>query len=157
MLHPHNPVISRRSLLTGSASVLAAISLSCPSAATSGSKPIKEFTLRAAPGRVPLVGPPYPETDVWCYGATIPGPEIRVRQGERVRITVENRLAEETTVHWHGVRVPNAMDGVPYLTQKPIAPDETFVYEFDCPDAGTFCTTRTSAASSRSVVDFMVL
>lgn len=138
MLHPHNPVISRRSLLTGSASVLAAMSMSCPSAATGSSKPTKEFTLRATPGRVPLVGPLHPETDVWCYGATIPGPEIRVRQGERIRITVEKRLAEETTVHWHGVRVPNVMDGVPYLTQKPIAPDETFVYEFDCPDAGTF-------------------
>ena len=55
-----------------------------------------------------------------------------------VRIVVENRLPEETTVHWHGVRVPNAMDGVPYLTQKPIAPGETFTYEFRAPDAGTF-------------------
>ena len=53
-------------------------------------------------------------------------------------ITVENRLAEETTVHWHGLRVPNAMDGVPHLTQRPIAPGETFVYEFDVPDAGTY-------------------
>ena len=68
----------------------------------------------------------------------MPGPEIRVRQGERLRITVENRLAEETTVHWHGLRVPNAMDGVPHMTQKPIAPGESFVYEFDLPDAGTY-------------------
>ena len=52
---------------------------------------------------------------------------------------VENRLGEDTTVHWHGVRVPNAMDGVPELTQKPIAPDGgTFLYEFDLPDAGTY-------------------
>jgi FtsP/CotA-like multicopper oxidase with cupredoxin domain len=75
---------------------------------------------------------------VWSYNGTVPGPEIRVRQGERLRITVENQLAEETTVHWHGVRVPNAMDGVPQLTQKPIAPGESFVYEFDAPDAGTY-------------------
>jgi FtsP/CotA-like multicopper oxidase with cupredoxin domain len=68
----------------------------------------------------------------------VPGPEIRARQGERLRVAVENRLAEETTVHWHGVRVPNAMDGVPHLTQKPIAPGETFIYEFDVPDAGTY-------------------
>src|SRR3546814_1963578 len=52
--------------------------------------------------------------------------------------SVENLLEEETTVHWHGVRVPNAMDGVPHLTQKPIAPGETFLYEFDVPDAGTY-------------------
>jgi FtsP/CotA-like multicopper oxidase with cupredoxin domain len=75
---------------------------------------------------------------VWSYNGAVPGPEIRVRQGERLRITVENQLAEETTVHWHGVRVPNAMDGVPQLTQRPIAPGETFVYEFDVPDAGTY-------------------
>jgi FtsP/CotA-like multicopper oxidase with cupredoxin domain len=61
-----------------------------------------------------------------------------VRQGERLRITIENRLAEETTVHWHGLRVPNAMDGVPHLTQGPIAPGEAFVYEFEVPDAGTY-------------------
>ena len=53
-------------------------------------------------------------------------------------MVVENLLEEETTVHWHGVRVPNAMDGVPHLTQKPIAPGETFLYEFDVPDAGTY-------------------
>src|SRR3546814_487922 len=52
--------------------------------------------------------------------------------------SVENLLEEETTVHWHGVRVPNAMDGGPHLTQKPIAPGETFLYEFDGPDAGTY-------------------
>jgi FtsP/CotA-like multicopper oxidase with cupredoxin domain len=68
----------------------------------------------------------------------VPGPEIRVRQGERLRIQVENQLTQATTVHWHGLRVPNAMDGVPFLTQNPIAPGEKFVYEFDVPDAGTY-------------------
>jgi FtsP/CotA-like multicopper oxidase with cupredoxin domain len=68
----------------------------------------------------------------------VPGPEIRVQQGERIRIKVENHLPEETTVHWHGVRVPNVMDGVPHLTQAPIAPGRSFDYEFACPDAGTF-------------------
>jgi FtsP/CotA-like multicopper oxidase with cupredoxin domain len=75
---------------------------------------------------------------VWAYEGLVPGPQIRIRQGERLRVRVENRLPEETTVHWHGVRVPNAMDGVPHLTQPPIAPGASFVYEFDCPDAGTF-------------------
>ena len=101
-------------------------------------RPDRDFRLIARPGRTHLVGAPYPETAVWSYNGTVPGPEIRVRQGERLRITVENRLAEETTVHWHGVRVPNPMDGVPHLTQPPIAPGETFVYEFDVPDAGTY-------------------
>ncbi len=53
-------------------------------------------------------------------------------------MTVENGIAEETTVHWPGLRVPNAMDGVPHLTQRPIAPGETFVYEFTAPDAATY-------------------
>lgn len=75
---------------------------------------------------------------MWAYNGTVPGSEFRLRQGERLRVSVVNELAEETTVHWHGLRVPNAMDGVPHLTQKPIAPGETFVYEFDVPDAGTY-------------------
>jgi FtsP/CotA-like multicopper oxidase with cupredoxin domain len=75
---------------------------------------------------------------VWCYNGRTPGPDIRVRQSERIRVVVENRLPEETTVHWHGIRLANAMDGVPHLTQKPIAPGETFTYEFTCPDAGSF-------------------
>jgi FtsP/CotA-like multicopper oxidase with cupredoxin domain len=94
--------------------------------------------LVARPGRAHLVGAPYPETAIWSYNGAVPGPEIRLRQGEHVQITVENQLTEETTVHWHGLRVPNPMDGVPHLTQKPIAPSETFVYEFDVPDAGTY-------------------
>jgi FtsP/CotA-like multicopper oxidase with cupredoxin domain len=55
-----------------------------------------------------------------------------------VRISLDNRLGEETTVHFHGIRLPNAMDGVPHLTQPPIAPGGTFTYEFDVPDAGTY-------------------
>jgi len=71
-------------------------------------------------------------------GAATLGPEIRVSQGDRVRIVVSNQFAEETTVHWHGTRVPNGMDGVPGLTQPPIRRGESFVYEFTPPDAGTF-------------------
>lgn len=99
---------------------------------------IREFRIVAGHGRARLVGGEHPETAVWAYNGTVPGPEIRARQGERLRVAVENRLDEETTVHWHGLRVPNPMDGVPHLTQKPIAPGETFVYEFDVPDAGTY-------------------
>jgi len=126
---------SRRSLLAGGAALATAALLS--------SRPHRvdaaaDLHLTAGPARVPLRDAPSPETEVWAYDGSVPGPTIRVRQGDKVRVAVENRLQEETTVHWHGVRVPNAMDGVPYLTQKPIAPGETFVYEFAPPDAGTF-------------------
>ncbi len=56
-----------------------------------------------------LVGAGYPQTEVWSYNGAVPGPELRFRQGERLRIEVENALDVETTVHWHGVRLPNAM------------------------------------------------
>jgi FtsP/CotA-like multicopper oxidase with cupredoxin domain len=72
-----------------------------------------------------------------AYNGRIPGPEIRVREGERVRVHLKNSLAEPTTIHWHGVDVPNPMDGVPGITQKPVAPGETFVYEFEARPAGT--------------------
>ncbi len=96
-------------------------------------------TLRAAAARVSLVGEPHPDTEVWSYNGTVPGPALRVKQGDRLRVAVENALGEGTTVHWHGVRVPNAMDGVPHLTQAPIAANGgTFVYEFEARDAGTY-------------------
>jgi FtsP/CotA-like multicopper oxidase with cupredoxin domain len=95
--------------------------------------------LRVAPARQRLVGAANPETAVWAYNGAVPGPELRFRQGERLAIEVENLLPDATTVHWHGVRLPNAMDGVPHLTQAPIrARGGRFVYEFALPDAGTF-------------------
>ncbi len=97
-----------------------------------------DIRITVAPGRTRLVGPDRPETEVWAYNNTVPGPVVRLRQGEPARLVVENRLDEDTTVHWHGIRLPNAMDGVPGLTQPPIKPGETFVYEFTPPDAGTF-------------------
>ncbi|MBI3637019.1 MAG: multicopper oxidase family protein [Candidatus Rokubacteria bacterium] len=71
------------------------------------------------------------------YNGRVPGPEIRAREGERLRIAVQNLLPEPTSVHWHGLEVPHAMDGVGGLTQKPIASGESFVYEFDARPAGT--------------------
>jgi FtsP/CotA-like multicopper oxidase with cupredoxin domain len=97
-----------------------------------------DLALTAGPARSHIVGGAYPDTAVWAYNGIVPGPELRLRQGERMRVVVENALDEETTVHWHGLRVPNDMDGVPHLTQKPIAPGETFIYEFEVPDAGTY-------------------
>ena len=128
--------VDRRKLLIGSASVLAAALLP---RITRGAPPsIGELNLTAVPARLPIVGAPHPKTDVWCYNGRVPGPEIRLPQGQPIRITVENKLAEDTTVHWHGIRLPIAMDGVPGLTQRAIGPGESFTYEFTPPDAGTF-------------------
>ncbi len=127
---------SRRSFLIGATSVLATWTL--PRASADSSKPAAQITLTAEKGRASLVGKAYPETEVWCYDGGIPGPVIRARQGEPVRIVVENGLSEGTTVHWHGIRLPIAMDGVPGISQPPIAPGQRFTYEFTPPDAGTF-------------------
>jgi FtsP/CotA-like multicopper oxidase with cupredoxin domain len=74
----------------------------------------------------------------FTYNGTVPGPMIRVTEGDQVRIVVKNELPDATTVHWHGVEVPNAMDGVPGVTQAPIEPGESFTYEFVAKPAGTF-------------------
>lgn len=73
----------------------------------------------------------------WTYNGIVPGPEIRVKLGDTVRIHVTNSLPEPTTVHWHGLVVPNSQDGVPYITQDPIEPGETFTYEFTVRNSGT--------------------
>ena len=109
-----------------------------PVAARAAGSATRKFELVASEGKSAIVGATYPATPVWCFNGRVPGPELRVRQGETVRVEVANRLAEPTTVHWHGVRVPNAMDGVPGLTQEPIAPGDSFTYEFTARDAGTF-------------------
>lgn len=74
----------------------------------------------------------------YTYNGTVPGPMIRVTEGDQVRIIVKNELDDPTTIHWHGVEVPNSMDGVPDMTQAPIQPGETFTYEFSAKPAGTF-------------------
>ena len=77
-------------------------------------------------------------TAVWSYNSTVPGPEIRVRKGDMLRITFTNNLPQESTLHFHGIRVPNDMDGVPFVTQDPVQPGDSFVYTFTPKDAGTF-------------------
>ena len=75
--------------------------------------------------------------DAWTYNDQVPGPEIRVTKGDMVRMVVKNELPESTAVHPHGVMVPNAMDDVPFLTQPPIRPGETFTYEFIARNPGS--------------------
>ncbi|HUF81178.1 MAG TPA: multicopper oxidase family protein [Burkholderiales bacterium] len=94
--------------------------------------------LRARPGAVHLRGGDKAPTRIWGYEGTVPGPTLRVKQGEEVRVRLINQLPQPTAIHWHGLRLPNAMDGVPHLTQKPVEPGESFDYRFVAPDAGTF-------------------
>jgi FtsP/CotA-like multicopper oxidase with cupredoxin domain len=94
--------------------------------------------LRARNSTAMLRGEGQAATPVWAYGETVPGPPLRVRRGEELRVRVFNDLDEPTAVHWHGVRLPNDMDGVPYLTQAPIAPGGSFNCRFRPSDAGTF-------------------
>lgn len=101
------------------------------------SRPAQDFQLSAIAGEA-LTDTGKKPVNAWTYGGSVPGPQLRVRQGDRVRVHVTNQLDVPTTVHWHGVRLPNPMDGVPHLTQAPIEPAQHFVYEFDALDAGTY-------------------
>ena len=96
---------------------------------------VHELEIVAAPTQVQIGGKPL---DVWAYNGQVPGPTLRLRLGDTLEARFVNRLPHETTIHWHGVRVPNAMDGVPHVTQPPVAPGETFRYEFTPKDAGTY-------------------
>src|SRR5260370_29310969 len=111
------PRVDRRKLLTGSASVAAAVSL--PHLLRGASAPIREFHLTAAPARLPIVGRPYSDTDVWCYGGRVPGPEIRAPPGQPVRMTAANTRSGDTPLHWHGIPLPTATAAVPCLTHPP--------------------------------------
>jgi FtsP/CotA-like multicopper oxidase with cupredoxin domain len=97
---------------------------------------VKEFHLVAEPV-VREMAPGF-KAHLWGYNGQSPGPTIEVVEGDRVRIFVSNKLPEVTSVHWHGQRLPNGMDGVTGLTQAPIPPGKTYVYEFIAKRPGTF-------------------
>ena len=96
----------------------------------------KEFHLVAEPVVREIA--PGMKAYLWGYNGQSPGPTIEAVEGDKVRIFVTNRLPEHTTIHWHGQRLPNGMDGVTGLTQPPIKPGQTFVYEFQLRRSGTF-------------------
>ncbi len=126
----------RRFLLTGAAGLaaggLAGGSRARAAVETPAEREIvivaRETRWEIAPGKV---------IRAMAYNGQVPGPPIRVREGERVHVRLRNELAEPTTIHWHGVNVPNAMDGVPGVTQEPVAPGSEFVYAFEARPAGT--------------------
>ncbi|CUH98363.1 Multicopper oxidase mco [Leisingera aquaemixtae] len=94
--------------------------------------------LHATVNPVQLLPPDYPKTEIWGYAGGTPGPEIRVPQGGRVQRRFVNGLPQASTVHWHGIRAANSMDGVAGLTQAPVPPGGSFDYDFTVRDAGTF-------------------
>lgn len=97
---------------------------------------VREFEITAKPSVVSLFEGR--DMEVWAFNGTVPGPTLRVKLGETIRLQFKNELPQPTTIHFHGVRVPNAMDGVPGVTQPPIQPGDEFTYEFTPKDAGTF-------------------
>jgi manganese oxidase len=97
---------------------------------------VKEFHLVAEPVKREVA--PGMVAYLWGYNGQSPGPTIEVVEGDKVRIFVTNKLPEKTSIHWHGMVVPNGMDGVSGLTQPAIEPGKTYVYEFTATRAGTF-------------------
>lgn len=122
--------LNRRDFLA-TASALAI--LPCPGFAAQGA-----YRLRAEAVREQILPKGDGATAMLGFNGTMPGPELRVKQGARINVEVENGLDEGTAVHWHGIRLDNRMDGVPVLTQDLINPGAQFQYGFVAPDAGTY-------------------
>lgn len=127
--------ISRRGLIIGASVLLAEASI-----------PILTKPVQAADGYLDIVAkeaklklhPKGATSNLWTYNGTLPGYEIRVKKGKKVKVRFTNQLPEPTSIHWHGIRIENSMDGVSGLTQEPVEPGNTFVYEFVVPDSGTY-------------------
>src|SRR5437016_21907 len=135
MIRPAGQFVSRRSVLSAAGAAVSAAVLLLPSAAaqTGGYRVISART-----GTANLRGGNAGPTPIRGFEGTVPGPLLRVKRGEELKVRLVNELVTDMSVHWHGVRVPNAMDGVPGLTQAAIAPGDSFDYRFTPPDAGTY-------------------
>ncbi len=97
---------------------------------------VKVFEIAAEHVRTEFI--PGRIVDAWGFNGSVPGPTIQVNEGDRVRLIVENRLPEGFSMHWHGLEIPNEMDGMPGISQDLIAPGGKFVYEFTLHQNGTF-------------------
>ncbi len=97
---------------------------------------VKVFHLVAEPVRRKIA--PWKTIDCWGFNGVSPGPAIQANEGDRLRVILENRLPESLAIHWHGLEIPYAMDGMPYLSQKLIAPGSRLSYEFAVHQNGTF-------------------
>ncbi|MFQ6171315.1 multicopper oxidase family protein [Oryzobacter sp. R7] len=147
-------LVDRRTALLGSAAGLLGLAgvsgcgvSGSPVGATSGAvrtaeaarrragQRVVSATLTARPATLDLGGR---VVQTWAYGDTLPGPVLRARAGDLLRVRVDNALPVETSVHWHGIALRNDMDGVPGMTQDPIAGGARFLHEFTVPDPGTY-------------------
>ncbi len=131
-----NNNISRRSLIQSMG--MAATVCLLPSLAQASGKSGKPVLVEAKPGQAELLGKGLGKVDIWGYDGGVPGPILRVKQGEEVWVRFKNSLAQPSTIHWHGIRIDNKMDGVAGLTQEAVKPGQTFDYRFVAPDAGTY-------------------
>src|SRR5215212_2624718 len=131
---PFEAALTRRAVAFG----IAATIVHRPSATRAQPQGDAWRTLTAAPAKARLMPEPAPETEVWASDGQVPGPVIRVRHGDEVRLRLLNRTERPLSLHWHGVRNVSAMDGVGGLTQEPVAPGKSFDYRFAPPDHGTF-------------------
>jgi FtsP/CotA-like multicopper oxidase with cupredoxin domain len=98
-------------------------------------KGVKVFELTAT--KMKWETEPEKFVEAWGYNEQVPGPQIRVKEGDRVRVILHNQLPESTAIHFHGLELPNDMDGVTYITQPPVKPGESYTYEFVVPNAGS--------------------
>jgi FtsP/CotA-like multicopper oxidase with cupredoxin domain len=96
---------------------------------------VKVFEVTCTQG--PWETEPGKPVDAMLYNGLVPGPEIRVNEGDKVRVICHNEMTQSTSIHFHGVLVPNSMDGVPYITQDPIRTGESFTYEFTARNPGS--------------------
>ena len=133
--HLDTPMPSRRIFLIGSTAAVAA-KLAMPRHVAAQTVP--RYRLAAGRATAGLLEDSAKRTDVWAYNGLVPGPLLRARKGEEIEIEFVNRLDQPTTIHWHGIRIDNAMDGVAGLTQPAIQPGESYTYRFTSPDAGTY-------------------
>lgn len=129
--------LSRRTLLGTGGAALAGLAAGGRSLAAPAGD-LVEIELVARQRSQRILPEPAEPSPVVTYAERFPGPVIRLRKGQRLRATLVNELTEHTSIHWHGIRLSNAEDGVPFLTQPPTRPGERHVYEFTPPDAGSF-------------------
>lgn len=125
--------LTRRDFLAGASAASFLLTHHSAAQAATG-----RVTLDAAQTRIQLAPPEFPQTEVWAYNAQVPGHTLRHTRGDILDVQLKNNLPQDTTIHWHGLRLPNPMDGVPGLTQAPVTPGSSFDYRFALRDAGTF-------------------
>lgn len=133
-------MLDRRSFLLNGTGFAAAMSLSSivPQTLFAASDGFIELIAREGTAPLATSQADAKPTRIWGYNGGVPGPILRCKAGERIKVRLVNKLKQPTSIHWHGIRIQNDMDGVPGLTQEEVKPGESFDYNFEAPDAGTY-------------------